>query len=65
MSRGLGDVYKRQAYDNAFKIQWEEFLRHVALDEPWRYTLREGAKGVELAELGMKSWREQRWVEVG
>ena len=52
-------------YDNAFKIQWEEFLRHVALDEPWRYSLREGAKGVELAELGMKSWREQRWVEVG
>ena len=41
-------------YDNAFKIQWEEFLRHVALDEPWRYTLREGAKGVQLAELGMQ-----------
>jgi predicted dehydrogenase len=51
-------------YDNAFKIQWEEFLRHVALDEPFRYTLREGAKGVRLAELGMQSWKEQRWVEV-
>ncbi len=51
-------------YDNAFKIQWELFLRHVALDEPFPYTLREGAKGVELAELGMKSAREGRWVEV-
>ena len=52
------------AYDNAFKIQWEEFIRHVALDEPWRYTLMEGAKGVQLAELGMKSWKEGAWVDV-
>jgi predicted dehydrogenase len=52
------------AYDNAFKIQWEEFIRHVALDEPWRYSLMEGAKGVQLAELGMRSWREQTWVDV-
>ena len=51
-------------YDNAFKIQWEEFLRHVALDEPFRYSLREGAKGVELAEFGMTSWKERRWVDV-
>jgi len=51
-------------YDNAFKIQWEAFIRHVALDEPWRYTLMEGAKGVQLAELGMTSWKEKRWVDV-
>jgi len=51
-------------YDNAFKLQWELFLRHVALDEPFRWTLREGAKGVQLAELGMTSWREKRWVDV-
>jgi predicted dehydrogenase len=51
-------------YDNAFKIQWELFLRHVALDEPFRWTLREGAKGVQLAELGLKSWKERRWVDV-
>jgi predicted dehydrogenase len=51
-------------YDNAFKIQWEMFLRHVVLDEPFRYTLREGAKGVQLAELGMQSWKEKRWVDV-
>jgi len=51
-------------YDNAFKIQWELFIRHVALDEPWKYTLMEGARGVQLAELGMRSWKEQRWVDV-
>jgi len=51
-------------YDNAFKIQWELFLRHVALDEPFRWTLMEGAKGVQLAELGMQSWKERRWVDV-
>ncbi len=51
-------------YDNAFKIQWELFLRHVALNEPFRWSLREGARGVQLAELGMKSWREGKWVEV-
>jgi predicted dehydrogenase len=51
-------------YDNGFKIQWELFLRHVALNEPFRWSLREGAKGVQLAELGMKSWKEGKWVEV-
>lgn len=51
-------------YDNAFKIQWEEFLLHVAVGGPFRHSLREGAKGVELAELGMRSWKERRWVDV-
>ncbi|MEL7472597.1 MAG: Gfo/Idh/MocA family oxidoreductase [Planctomycetota bacterium] len=51
-------------YDNAFKIQWELFLRHVALDEPFPWNLREGAKGVQLAELGLKSWRERCWQDV-
>lgn len=51
-------------YENAFRIQWERFIRHVALDEPFPHSLREGAKGVELAELGMRSWKERRWVDV-
>jgi len=51
-------------HDNAFKVQWERFLRHVALDEPWDHGLLEGAKGVQLAEAGMTSWRERRWVEL-
>ncbi|MBI3960283.1 MAG: Gfo/Idh/MocA family oxidoreductase [Chloroflexi bacterium] len=51
-------------YDNAFKIQWEAFLRHVVEDTPFRWDLMEGAKGVQLAELGYQAWAERRWVDV-
>jgi predicted dehydrogenase len=51
-------------YDNAFKVQWELFLRHVVLDEPFRWGLLEGAKGVQLAELGLDSWAKRAWVDV-
>jgi predicted dehydrogenase len=51
-------------YDNAFKVQWELFLRHVVKDEPFPWNLLQGAKGVQLAELGLKSWAERRWVDV-
>ena len=50
--------------DNAFKAQWERFLNHVAGDEPFPWTFREGAKGVQLAEAALTSWRQQRWVEL-
>ena len=53
-----------QIFDNAFKIQWELFLRHVVADEPWKYTLLEGAKGVQLTELAIRSWEQRRWVDV-
>jgi predicted dehydrogenase len=52
------------AYDNAFKVQWELFLRHVVLDEPFRWSLLEGAKGVQLAELAMASSEKKAWVDV-
>ena len=58
------EVPETQVYDNGFKIQWEMFLRHVLEDAPWRYTLDEGAKGVQLASLGLKSWAERRWLDV-
>ena len=53
-----------QLFDNAFKIQWEMFLRHVVKDEPWRFTLLEGAKGVQLAEKGLESWEKRCWVDL-
>jgi predicted dehydrogenase len=53
-----------RAYDNAFKAQWALFLRHVVTGEPFPWTLLEGAKGVQLAELATASWRERRWVDV-
>ena len=51
-------------FDNAFKIQWEMFLKHVALDAPFRWDLMEGVKGVQLAELGLQSWKERRWLDI-
>lgn len=58
------EVPAHQDFDNGFKVQWEMFIRHIFEDAPWRYTLLEGAKGVQLAELGMKSWAERRWIDV-
>ena len=58
------EVPDSAVYDNAFKIQWEQFIRHVALDEPFPWTLREGAKGVQLAEAGIRSWKERKWVDL-
>ncbi|MCL6598581.1 MAG: Gfo/Idh/MocA family oxidoreductase [Alicyclobacillus macrosporangiidus] len=54
----------REEPDNAFKVQWEMFLKHVVLGTPFKHDLFEGAKGVQLAELGLKSWRERRWIPV-
>ncbi|AWM28925.1 Gfo/Idh/MocA family protein [Sinorhizobium fredii] len=58
------EVPDTQVFDNGFKAQWEMFLRHVAEDAPWPYGLEAGAKGVQLAELGLKSWAERRWLDV-
>jgi predicted dehydrogenase len=51
-------------YDNAFKVQWELFIRHLFDDAPFPWDLLEGARGVQLAELGHRSWAERRWVDV-
>lgn len=61
---GWAKVPDQESYENAFKIQWELFLRHVVLDEPFRWTLLEGAKGVQLAEYGLKSSAERKWLEL-
>ena len=58
------EVPDTQFYDNGFKIQWEHFIRHIAENEPYRWTLPEGAKGVQLVEAALQSWQERRWVDV-
>src|SRR5438552_1907225 len=50
--------------DNAFKVEWEMFLRHVAADEPFAHDFGEGAKGVQLAELALASSARRGWVDV-
>jgi len=51
-------------YDNAFKAQWELFLKHVHGEGEFPWDLLEGAKGVQLVELAQRSWRERRWIDV-
>lgn len=57
-------VPTRDSYENAFKVQWELYLKHVARDQPFPWDLRAGAAGVQLAELGMRSSHEARRLEV-
>ena len=52
------------SFDNAFKAQWELFLMHIVRGDPFPWNMLEGAKGVQLAALGMESWREGKWMEI-
>lgn len=52
------------SYENAFKAQWELFLRYVVADEPYRFDLLEAAKGVQLAERATTSWKQRKWVDI-
>ena len=61
---GWQKVPEQEVYENAFKRQWELFLRHVVKDEPFRWNLLEGAKGLQLAEKGMESWKKRAWVDI-
>ncbi|MCD6287649.1 MAG: Gfo/Idh/MocA family oxidoreductase [Candidatus Hydrogenedentes bacterium] len=61
---GWTPVGETETFENAFKAEWELFLRHVVCDEPFRWTLLEGAKGVQLAELGLASWQKRAWLDV-
>ena len=58
------EVPENYPAQNGFKAQWEMFLKHVAEDAPWPYGLEAGAKGVQLATLGLQSWKERRWLDV-
>jgi predicted dehydrogenase len=61
---GWAKVPEQEVFDNAFKAQWELFLKHVVIDTPFPWDLREGAKGVQLAEKGLESWAKRAWVDV-
>ncbi|HNY14002.1 MAG TPA: Gfo/Idh/MocA family oxidoreductase [Bacteroidales bacterium] len=61
---GWSRVPDNEYYDNAFKAQWELFLKHIVKDEPFPWTLFEGAKGVQLAEKGLESWKKRCWIDI-
>ncbi|MEU7654287.1 Gfo/Idh/MocA family oxidoreductase [Micromonospora taraxaci] len=58
------EVPDNEEFDNGFKVQWEAYLRHVVAGEPFRWDFLAGARGVQLAELGLRSAREGGRVEV-
>jgi len=61
---GWQEVPDNVAWDNAFKAQWELFLKYVAGEGEFRWNLLEGARGVQLAELAQRSWHERKWMDV-
>lgn len=58
------EVPDTQVYDNGFRVQWEAFIRHLCENAPFKWDLLAGAKGVQLAEAGLKSWKERRWIDL-
>ena len=61
---GWSKVPEQEQYDNAFKVQWELFLKHVVKNEPFPWDLKDGARGVQLAEKGLESWSKRCWVNI-
>ncbi|MDX2250201.1 MAG: Gfo/Idh/MocA family oxidoreductase [Bacteroidia bacterium] len=57
-------VPDQEFHDNAFKAQWELFLKHIVRNDPFPWNLMEGAKGVQLAEKGIESWQKRAWVNL-
>ena len=56
------EVPTQRPLDNAFKVQWELFLKHLVTGEPFPWNLLEAAKGVQLAEQGLASWKKRAWI---
>ncbi|QPZ40159.1 Gfo/Idh/MocA family protein [Paramicrobacterium chengjingii] len=56
------EVPSNDEFENGFKVQWEEFLRHVLEDAPNEFDFLSGARGVLLAEEGLKSSAEGRRI---
>ena len=61
---GWSKIPDQENYDNAFKVQWELFLKHVVKDDPFPWNIHEGVKGVQLAEKGLESWAKKCWLDV-
>ncbi|MEV5613836.1 Gfo/Idh/MocA family oxidoreductase [Streptomyces sp. NPDC052225] len=58
------EVPDNQEFDNGFKVQWELFLKHVYAGADYHWDLLAGARGVQMAELGLKSSAEGRRLDV-
>ncbi|MFC7374985.1 Gfo/Idh/MocA family protein [Brachybacterium sp. GCM10030268] len=56
------EVPDNETFDNGFKVQWEDFLRHYIEGRPYPFDLLSGARGVRLAETGLASSAEGRRI---
>ena len=61
---GWAKLPDQENYDNAFKVQWELFLKHVVEGGAFQWNLLEGVRGVQLAEKGIESWKKRCWVDI-
>lgn len=57
-------VPNTEKFENAFKIQWEMFLRHVLEDAPFPYDFLQAARGIQVVEAAQRSWKERKWQEI-
>ncbi|SFK23535.1 Gfo/Idh/MocA family protein [Falsiroseomonas stagni] len=62
---GWQEVPDVEPYPNGFRVQWELFFRYLAGEvDSYPWDLLAGAKGVQLAEAGLQSWAERRWIDL-
>ncbi|RCV47522.1 Gfo/Idh/MocA family protein [Marinitenerispora sediminis] len=57
-------VPDNEEFDNGFRAQWELFLRHVCGGTPFPHDFLSGARGLQLAEAGLRSSRTGSRVEL-
>ena len=58
------EVPVNDVFENGFKTQWEDFIRHVVEDGPNEFDLLAGARGVQLAEQGLLSSATGRRIDL-
>lgn len=57
-------VPEQEVFENAFKVEWELFLKYIVKGGSFQWDLKEGAKGVQLAEKGLESWAKKAWIDI-
>jgi len=61
---GWQEIPETVSFENAFKIQWEMYLRYVLEGAPFPHDFLQAARGLQIVEAGMRSWRERNWQDV-
>jgi predicted dehydrogenase len=63
-ARDWMEVPENDDFENGFKAQWEQFIRSVVEETPYEFDLLAGARGVQLAEVGLESSRIGARIEL-